>query len=171
MGVIKAPEQIVCDDGVLTTVGLGFTTTVAVTGVPEQLAEEVIVNVTVTGVAPVLVRAPLILPVPLADIPVTDAVLSRVQLYVVPVAPPLKAIGVIVAPEQIVWDAGVANTVVDGLTTTVAVAGVPGQAAEEVRVNVTVTGVVPVLVNAPVILPVPLAAIPVTDAVLSRVQL
>jgi len=58
-----------------------------------------------------------------------------------------------------------------GLTTTVAVAGVPGQAAEEVIVNVTVTGVVPVLVRAPVILPVPLAAIPVAVAVLFRVQL
>ena len=88
-----------------------------------------------------------------------------------PVAPPLKAIGVIVAPEQIIWDAGVATTLVEGLTTTVAVAGTPGQVAEEVMVNVTVTGVVPVLVNAPLILPVPLAAIPVVVAVLFRVQL
>ena len=86
-------------------------------------------------------------------------------------APPLKAIGIIVAPEQVIWDAGVATTLVDGFTTTVAVVGVPGQVAEEVMVNVTVTGVVPVLVNAPVIFPVPLAAIPVTVAVLFRVQL
>ena len=32
-GVIVAPEQIVCDDGVATALGLGFTSTVAVIGV------------------------------------------------------------------------------------------------------------------------------------------
>ena len=55
----------------------GFTNTVAVIGVPGQLlAEGVIVNVTVIGAAVVLVNAPLILPEPLAAIPVTVATLS-----------------------------------------------------------------------------------------------
>ena len=59
----------------------GFTNTVAVIGVPGQLlAEGVIVNVTVIGAAVVLVNAPLILPEPLAAIPVTVATLSLVQL-------------------------------------------------------------------------------------------
>ena len=40
-----------------------------------------------------------------------------------------------------------------------------------VMVNVTVTGAVVVLVNAPVMLPDPLAAMPVAAAVLSLVQL
>ena len=61
--------------------GCGFTTTVAVTGVPEQpLAIGVIVNVTVSGAFVVLVRLPLIVPEPFAAIPVTVAVLSLVQL-------------------------------------------------------------------------------------------
>ena len=61
--------------------GLGFTTTVAVTGVPvHPLAVGVIVKVTVTGAVVVLVSAPMILPVPLAAIPVTATLLSRVQL-------------------------------------------------------------------------------------------
>ena len=80
-GVIVAPEQIVCDDGVATALGLGFTSTVAVIGVPEQLVVVgVIVNVTVTGAVVVFVNVPLILPDPLADIPVIEVVLFLVQL-------------------------------------------------------------------------------------------
>ena len=76
-----APEQIVWDDGVATTFGLGFTSTVAVISVPVQpLAAGVMVNVTVTGTVPVFVKAPLMLPDPLAAIPVTETVLSLVQL-------------------------------------------------------------------------------------------
>lgn len=57
-------------------------------------------------------------------------------------------------------------------TITVAVIGVPGQPlADGVIVKVTVTGDVVVLVNVPLMLPVPLAAIPVAVAVLFRVQL
>src|SRR5689334_17235093 len=68
----------------------GFTVTVAVMGISAQVVpplvyDGVIVNVTVTGAAVVLVSVPLILPVPLAAIPVTEAVLSLVQLYTVPV--------------------------------------------------------------------------------------
>ena len=172
IGVIVAPEQIVWFAGVANTMVCGLTTTVAVAGVPGQTAEEVMVNVTVTGVVPVLVNAPVILPVPLAAIPVTDAVLSRVQLYVMPVAPPLKTIGVIVAPVQIVWDLGVDTTLVGRLITTVAVTGMPAQPfAVGVIVNVTVVAAVPVLDKIPLISPVPLAAIPLTAAVLLRVQL
>ena len=61
--------------------GLGFTNTVAVTGVPVQpLAVGVMVKVTVTGEVVVLVSAPLIFPVPLAAMPVTATLLSLVQL-------------------------------------------------------------------------------------------
>ena len=82
-GVIVAPEQIVCDAGVATAAGLGFTSTVAVMGVPEQvLAVGVMVNVTVTGAVVVFVNVPLISvgDDPLAVIPVIEAVLFLVQL-------------------------------------------------------------------------------------------
>ena len=50
--------------------------------------------------------------------------------------------------------------------------GVPGQPlAAGVMVNVTVTGAAVVLVNEPLIFPLPLAAIPVTATVLFLVQL
>ena len=75
-----APEQIVCEDGVATAVGVGFTITVAVTAVPVQpFAVGVIVKVTVNGAVVVFVKAPLIFPDPLAAIPVTVAVLFLVQ--------------------------------------------------------------------------------------------
>ena len=66
-----------------TAVGVGFTNTVAVSvaGPAQPLASSgVMVNVTVTGAAVVLVSVPLILPVPLAAIPVAATVLSLVQL-------------------------------------------------------------------------------------------
>jgi hypothetical protein len=57
----------------------------------------------------VFVKVPLIgLPVPLPAIPVTEAVLSLVQLKVVPVVLLVNTIGVIGAVEQVVCDAGVA---------------------------------------------------------------
>ena len=75
-------------------------------------------------------------------------------------------------PEQIVCDAGVAIAFGVGLTSTVAVIGVPVQPlAVGVIVNVTVTGAFVVLVNEPAILPAPVAAMPVTVAVLSLTQL
>ena len=79
--VIAAPEQIVCAGGVARTFGTGFTTTVVVIGVPvHPLAVGVMVNVTVTGAVVVFVKAPVMLPVPLAAIPVTESELSLVQL-------------------------------------------------------------------------------------------
>ena len=60
------------------------------------------VKVTSTGPLVVLVKLPLILPVPLAAMPVAVAVLSRVQLNTVPGTVPVFTIVVMVAPEQIV---------------------------------------------------------------------
>src|SRR6266404_3012835 len=163
VGCITTPDRI----------GRGFTSTVAVVGVPGQpLAVGVIVNVTVTGAAVVFVKVPLILPAPLAAMPVTVTVLSLVQLKVVPATLPDNTIVVIVEPEQTVCDDGVATAFGVGFTNTVAVIAAPGQPlAVGVIVNVTVTGALVVLVNAPLILPAPLAAIPVTVTVLSLVQL
>jgi hypothetical protein len=71
---------MVCDDGVATALGVGFTNTVAVVEGPEHpLAVGIIVKVTVTGDVVVFVNAPEIFPLPLAAIPVTDAVLSLVH--------------------------------------------------------------------------------------------
>ena len=81
MVVMDAPEQIVCVEGVASTLPPVFTNTVAVTGVPAQpFVVGVMVNVTVTGAVVVFVSVPLILPVPLAAMPVTVLVLFRVQL-------------------------------------------------------------------------------------------
>ena len=149
----------------------------AVTGVPAHpLAVGVIVNVTVTGAAVVLVSEPLILPAPLAAIPVTATVLSLVQLYTVPATLPVITIVVIGRPLQIVCDEGVATAFGVGFTSTVAVITAPAQVVPAlvkvgVMVKVTVTGTLVVLVNVPLISPVPLAAIPVTVATLSLVQL
>ena len=80
-GVIVAPDKIVCDNGVADAAGPAFTSTVAVIGAPvTPLAVGVMVNVTVSGAAVVFVKAPMMLPVPVAAIPVTEAVLSLVQL-------------------------------------------------------------------------------------------
>ena len=79
---------------------------------------------------------------------------------------------VIVAPEHMVCDNGVADATGPGFTSTVAVMGAPVQPLSEgVIVNVTVTAAVVVFVNAPLILPEPLVVIPVTDTALSLVQL
>lgn len=77
-GLIAVPEQIVCDDGVATAVGLGLTSTDALL---EQLfVVGVMVNVTYKGELVVLVNVPLIVPAPLLAMPVTPAVLFLVQL-------------------------------------------------------------------------------------------
>jgi hypothetical protein len=167
IAVIAWPEQLACDAGVATATGVGFTTTVAVIGAPGQpLAVGVIVNVTVTGLAVVLVSEPLMLPVPLAAIPVTVAVLFLVHANVVPPVVLELTIVVIAAPEQIVCDAGVATATGVGLTVIVNVIGVPVHVGMLLNIGVTVivavTGALPVFVavNAP-ILPVPLAARPI----------
>ena len=72
-------------------------------GVPEQpLAVGVMVKVTVTGAAVVLFNVPLILPAPLAGIPVTVTVLSLTQLNTVPATVPFITIVVIGRLLQIV---------------------------------------------------------------------
>ena len=79
--VIVAPDKIVCVSGVADTAGTAFTSTVAVIGAPiHPLTEGVMVNVTVTGAVVVFVKAPVMLPDPLAAIPVIVAVLFLVQV-------------------------------------------------------------------------------------------
>ena len=154
-------------------IGVGLTVTVAVIGAPTHpLADGVIVKVTVTGASVVLVSVPEMLPDPEAAIPVTVPVLLRVQLYVVPLAGPERTIVVIALSEQIVCEDGVATAAGVGLTRTVAVIGAPAHPfAVGVIVKVTSTGAAVVLVSVPEILPFPLAAMPVTVAVLFLVQL
>lgn len=83
----------------------------------------------------------------------------------------VNAIVVMAAPEQTVCDDGVAMAFGKGSTVTVAVIFPPIQpAAVGVTVNVTVTGDEVIFVNAPVISPLPLAAMPVTVPVLFLVQ-
>jgi hypothetical protein len=174
--VIGEPEQAVCATGVATALANGLINTVAVVAVPGQpLAVGMMVNVTVIGALVVLIMKPLIVaPEPLAGMPpgaVVAELLSLVHVKVVP-ATPVNAIGTMVPPEQIVCDVGVAVAVIFGFTKTVAVTGVPGQPfATGVIVKVTVIAAAVVLVNAPLIFPVPLAAMPVTVAVLFLVQL
>src|SRR5206468_3509471 len=104
-------------------------------------------------------------------IPVTVPVLFLVQLNCAPDTFPDNAIVVIVLPEQMVCVAGVATALDVVLTTTVQVIGVPPQLfAVGVIVKVTVIGEAVVLVSVPLMFPLPLAAIPVTEAVLSLVQ-
>ena len=79
------------------------------------------------------------------------------------------AVGV---PAQSVVFVGVIVITGIGFTVTVAVIGVPvHEAVDGVIVKVTVIGALVVLVSVPVIFPDPLAAIPVTETVLLRVQL
>ena len=79
--MIAVPVHMACEAGEATIFGCGFTTTAAVIGVPgHTLAIGVMIKVTVTGALVVLVNDPLILPVPLAPMPVTVAVSLLVQL-------------------------------------------------------------------------------------------
>ena len=88
----------------------------------------VMLKVTVTGAVVVLVKVPLIgEPDPLAAMPVAAALLSLVQLNVVPATLLLNAIGVIAVPEQVVCEDGVATALGVGFSSTIAVIGVPVQ--------------------------------------------
>ncbi len=79
--VIATPEHFAWLEGVATATGVGFTKTVAVPVDPvHPFADGVTVNVTVTGAAVVLVKLPLMSPLPLAAIPITDAVLFLVHV-------------------------------------------------------------------------------------------
>ena len=115
--VIVAPDKIVCVRGVADTAGTAFTSTVAVIGAPTHpLAVGVMVNVTVIGALVVFTNVPLIFPDPLAAIPVTLALLSLVQLYVVVATLPVKAIVVMAIPEHFDCEAGVATALGVGFT-------------------------------------------------------
>lgn len=142
-------------------------------GAPGQpLAIAVMIKVTSIGALVVLVNVPLMFPLPLAAIPGTVTVLFLVQLKTVPATLPDNMTGMIRLSEQTVCAAGNANASGVGFTSTVAVIDGPGQPlAVGVIVNVTSTGTNVVLVNAPLMFPFPLAAIPVTFIVLSLVQL
>ena len=81
IALIDPPEHIVCEAGVATAFGVGFTNTVAVMADPgHPFAVGVILKLTVTGAFVVLVKLPLMFPLPLAGMPLTVAELSRVQL-------------------------------------------------------------------------------------------
>ena len=174
---VDEPEQIVGELFVAFTVGIGFTTTIAVIDEPGQrLAVSVIVKVTVLGAFVVFVNDPLIFPAPLAPIPVTVPVSVLVHVYIVPPTLPVSAIGVIAVPEHMVCEGSEATALGVGLTSTVALIIVPVHITPAlvkvgIIVKVTITGVSVVFVNAPLIFPAPLAPIPVTAPVLVLVQL
>ena len=130
------------------------------------------VNVTVTGALLLLIRVPLISPVPaLAMVPVI-AGLSLVQVYVVPLVKLDKTIGAILSPLHIAWLPGDATATGDGFTSTVAVTAVPGHPfAAAVIVNVTNTGFGVLFIKVPEILPLPLFAMVPVMAGLSLTQL
>ena len=175
--------QIVCPVVLAAEVSVavftGTTESTAVIAVPVQVIPPlvnvgVIVKVTGMPVAELWVSVPLMLPVPVAAMPVTVVVLSLVQLNVVPATLPLLTIVVIGTPVQLIWNDGAATASGIGLTITVAGTVVPSgqpEALVGLMLNVTVTGALVVLVRVPMILPVPLAAMPVTAVILLRVQL
>ena len=81
IALIADVEQMVWLEGVATALGVGLTNTVAMMDVPGQLlAVGVMVKVTVIGALVVLVKEPLMFPLPLSAMPVTVPVLSRIQL-------------------------------------------------------------------------------------------
>jgi hypothetical protein len=155
--------------------GVGFTSTVAVTGRPSSqlLALGKKVNVTVTGALVVLVNVTVgTLPVPEATIPVTSATLSLVHVNVVPPVVLDGTSELIASPEHLICVAGVTVAIGIGLTITVAVTVFPEQPLKiGVMVKVTVTGELVVLVKVPEISPVPEAPMPVTEVVLFLTQL
>lgn len=160
----------------LAVVGLGLTVTSTVKGLLLQpLAMPVIVKVVVCGLGVLLFKVPVIVvPLPLAGIPVTSPVLFLTHENVVPAT--LFGFRILIAlnaiPEQTIWLTGVALTVGLGLTVTVTVVD-EEQPADElaVIVKVVVCAVLVVFVKLPVIvLPFPFAAIPVRFEVLSLTQ-
>ena len=149
------------------TFGMGFTVMEVVAGVPGQLpAVGVTVIVEVTGAVPVLVpvKDP-ILPTPLPAKPVV--VLLFVQLYTVPVIPPVQLMAVVGEPLHTDWGA-TAFTVGVGVTVMVNVTGVPGQPPTVgVTVMVPVVGVVPGLVAVnEAMLPMPVIPSPMAGLLL-----
>jgi hypothetical protein len=130
--LVEAPLQIVCDTGVATTLGNGFTVTITLNGVPVHPAEDGVIRyVAVPDVEPVVVKVcAMLLPNP-AVAPLTP-VWEIVQLYV-GLATPLLVLNAIavVAPLQIVCEDGVATTSGRGFTVMITVIGAPGQLAAD----------------------------------------
>jgi hypothetical protein len=154
----------------------GITVTVAVTGLPGQGPTGVMIKLTVTGAVVVLVNEPLILPEPLAAIPVAVPVLSLVQVNVVAPRLLVNTMVLMAVPEQMVCDMGDANTLEDGLTVMVNVIGVPLQVPPAlVKLGVTVMvatigAVDPLVAVKEGIFPVPLAARPIAGALLVQLN-
>jgi hypothetical protein len=172
IAVEAAPLQTAWIDGVATAFGVGLTVMVAVIGVPGQLlATGVTVMTAVTGAVPLLTaEKEAMSPVPEAARPIV--VLLLVQLKVVPLTVPVKAIAVVDPPLQTTCVDGAAVAVGVGFTVIVAVTGAPKQPlANGVTVMVDVTGVVPALtaVNDG-ILPDPEAPRPMVELLLVQVK-
>jgi hypothetical protein len=131
---------------------------------------------TVFGDTPLIVNRPVFGPV-LTQLLLMPAGVDGDQVTVAPVAQVVLYKMVVIGDTihtawLLVPAAEVSVIVLIGLTSTVAVIGLPGQPfADGVMVKVTVIGLPVVLLSIPLILPVPLAAMPVTVAVLLRVQL
>ena len=103
----------------------GFTSTVDVTAAPvHPFAVGVMVNVTLIGTVVVLVNVPLISPETPAAIPVTETVLSLVQLNTVPLTLLALTMVVMAEPEHLICEDGVATALAFGFTSTVAAIGV-----------------------------------------------
>jgi hypothetical protein len=158
---------------------VGSTFTVAVVAVPVQVRLAlvkvgVIVKVTGTDEVVVFVGVPLMFPVPLAAMPVTEIVLFLIQLNTVPGTLPVFVIVVIAFPEHSVCDAGTAVTSGTGFTTNGTASVEPEVqpfASNGVTLIVVVTGAFVVLVSIALpILPVPLAGKPATVRLLVLVQ-
>lgn len=164
--------QIVCEFGEILAVGNGFTIIVAFKVEPEQpLAVGVMLKVTLAGLPDVLVKLPVIFPEPLVEIPDT-LVLFLIQSKAVPETFPLKFIDVMLLSEQMVCEAGFMLRLGVGLIKTGMLIGIPTQPfAVGVIVKVVVEGDVVLFVKLPLMLPLPLAAIPIMVEVLSLVQL
>jgi hypothetical protein len=128
IGVIALCEHIDWLFGAAKAVGVGLTKTVDVIEGPlHPLIVALDVNVTVIGPFVILVKVPVMLPLPEAGIPVTVPVLSRDHVNVEPATLLPNWIVVILLPEQIVWDNGVLLIEGVGVTVTVAVKKAPGQ--------------------------------------------
>jgi hypothetical protein len=141
------PEQTVCELGVATTSGVGFTVIVTVLGVPvHPFAFGLMVYIAVPEVLPVVVNTWDILE-PLPALAPETPVCTTVQAKVVPETLLVKAIDGATA-EQIVCELGVATTLGGGFTVIATVIGVPGHPfAVGVMVYTAVPALLPEFVN------------------------
>lgn len=114
---VESPLQRIWLAGVADPTGRGLTNTVAVIALPvHPFAVGMMVKVTVIGMLVILVSVPLMLPLPLAGIPVTVTKLSLFQLKIVPDTLPVSSMVVIGLPEHFVCDDGLAIALGTGLT-------------------------------------------------------